>query len=105
MFTGRVAAFEEQRQIEGWTQDVYRVEVGSVLRGDLRGTVRVTYGLDEGTAPRLQAGRTYLFATNAWADPVRDGHAQLYLGEMELVDDAQLVAWKKAAALPLVAAQ
>ncbi|WP_157850853.1 hypothetical protein, partial [Streptomyces exfoliatus] len=32
VFTGRVVAFEEQRDIEGWTQDVYRVEVASVLR-------------------------------------------------------------------------
>lgn len=101
VFAGRVAAFEEQREIEGWTQDVYRVEVASVLRGTVRGTVRVTYGLDEGTAGRLEEGSTYLFATHAWADTVKDGHAQLYQGEMKPVDDAQLAVWKEAAALPV----
>ncbi|MEU3605679.1 hypothetical protein AB0E83_09525 [Streptomyces sp. NPDC035033] len=101
VFTGRVAAFEEQRNIEGWTQDVYRVEVGSVLRGDLSGTVRVTYGLDEGPAARLKDGQTYVFATAAWTDPAKDGHAHLYQGEMKPVDDAQLAVWKKAATLPV----
>ncbi|MFJ8133399.1 hypothetical protein [Streptomyces hydrogenans] len=101
VFTGRVTAFEEQRDIEGWTQDVYRVEVGSVLRGSVRGAVRVTYGLDEGTAVRLKAGSTYVFATNAWTDESRDGHAQLFQGEMRPVDSAQLAVWKDAAALPL----
>ncbi|MFF5972351.1 hypothetical protein ACFY7C_12615 [Streptomyces sp. NPDC012769] len=101
IFTGRVTAFEGQRDIEGWTQDVYRVEVASVLRGNLRGTVRVTYGLDEGTAERLADGTTYLFATHAWADPAKDGHAQLYQGPMKPVDTAQLTAWKEAATLPV----
>ncbi|MGW3399274.1 hypothetical protein [Streptomyces hydrogenans] len=101
VFTGRVTAFEEQRDIEGWTQDVYRVEVGSVLRGSVKGAVRVTYGLDEGTAVRLKAGSTYVFATNAWTDESRDGHAQLFQGEMRPVDSAQLAVWKDAAALPL----
>ncbi|MET9347624.1 hypothetical protein [Streptomyces termitum] len=105
VFVGRVVAFEERREIEGWTQDVYRVEVGSVLRGDVAGTVRVTYGLDEGTAPRLADGLSYLFATNAWTDPVGDGHAQLYQGALKPVDDALLATWKAAAALPLVPAR
>ncbi|GAA3396180.1 hypothetical protein [Streptomyces roseoviridis] len=81
---------------------MYRVEVGSVLRGNLRGTVRVTYGRDEGATGRLVDGTTYVFATHAWADTVKDGHAQLFQGPMEPVDDAQLSAWKRAAALPVV---
>ncbi|MFF5787986.1 hypothetical protein ACFY8P_23855 [Streptomyces sp. NPDC012693] len=101
VFTGRVVAFEEQRDIEGWTQDVYRVEVASVLRGKLRGTVRVTYGLDEGSTDRLREGSTYVFATNAWADPAKDGHAQLYQGEMRPVDEAQLSMWKEAVSIPV----
>ncbi|MEU9297572.1 hypothetical protein [Streptomyces sp. NPDC048266] len=72
-------AFEEERDIEGWIQDVYQVEVASVLRGSLRGTVRVTYGLDDGSTDRLrEGGSTYVFATNAWADTAKDGHAHLY---------------------------
>ncbi|MFJ5711610.1 MULTISPECIES: hypothetical protein [unclassified Streptomyces] len=102
VFTGRVAAFEEQRDVEGWTQDVYRVEVASVLRGTVRGTVRVTYGLDEGTTGRLKEGSTYVFATHGWTDTAKDGHAQLYQGEMRPVDDALLTVWKKAAALPVL---
>ncbi|MFE6222434.1 hypothetical protein [Streptomyces sp. NPDC057854] len=102
VFTGRVAAFEERRVVEGWTQDVYRIEVGSVLRGTVRGTVRVTYGRDDGTADRLREGSTYVFATHAWADTVKDGHAQLYQGEMRPVDDAVLAVWREAAGLPVV---
>ncbi|MGW4781466.1 hypothetical protein ACWEPA_33010 [Streptomyces filamentosus] len=102
VFTGRVTAFEEQRNIEGWTQDVYRVKVGSVLRGDVSGTVRVTYGLDDGPTTRLKDGQTYVFATAAWTDTAKDGHAQLYQGEMKPVDDTQLTVWKEAAALPVV---
>lgn len=105
VFTGRVAAFEEQRDVDGWLQDVYRVEVDSVLRGTVRGTVRVTYGLDHGTAARLTEGSTYVFATHGWADTAKDGHAQLYQGEMKPVDDAQLAVWKKAAALPVASEQ
>ncbi|MFB7512968.1 hypothetical protein [Streptomyces sp. NPDC056144] len=105
VFTGRVEAFEEQRDIEGWTQDVYRVEVTEVLRGSVRGTVRVTYGLDSGTAERLKDGSTYVFATHAWADAVNDGHAHLYEGEMRPVDDGQLATWRKAAALPMASGQ
>ncbi|MFB7588474.1 hypothetical protein [Streptomyces sp. NPDC056169] len=101
VFAGRVAAFEEQRDIEGWTQDVYQVEVASVLRGTVHGTVRVTYGLDEGTADRLEEGSTYVFATHAWADATKDGHAQLYQGDMKPVDDAQLAVWREAVALPM----
>ncbi|WP_282695922.1 hypothetical protein [Streptomyces sp. CC208A] len=88
----------EWRDAEGWTQGVYRVEVGPVLRG----TVHVTHGLDEGTADRLEEGSAYVFATHAWADTARDGHAQLYQGEMKPVDDVQSAVWKKAAALPVV---
>ncbi|MER7520794.1 hypothetical protein [Streptomyces sp. NPDC126499] len=102
VFTGRVTAFEGQRDIEGWTQDVYRVEVTSVLRGNLRGTVRVTYGGDEGATGRLADGTTYVFATHAWADAAKDGHAQLYQGPMKPVDAAQLSVWKRAVALPVV---
>jgi hypothetical protein len=100
VFTGRVTEFEEKRDIKGWTQDVYRVEVISTLRGNLRGTVRATYGLDEGSPDRLADGSTYIFATHAWTDATNDGHAQLYQGEMKPVDDAQLAVWKKAVALP-----
>ncbi|WP_411108725.1 hypothetical protein [Streptomyces sp. c-19] len=100
VFTGRVVAFEEQRNIEGWTQDIYRVEVASVLRGNLRGTVRVTYGLDEGSTAPLKEGSTYVFATNAWADAANDAHAQLYQGEMKPVDEAQLNVWKRAITIP-----
>ncbi|MFD4385518.1 hypothetical protein [Streptomyces sp. NPDC058495] len=105
VFTGRVKAFEEQRDVEGWTQDVYQVEVASVLRGTVRGTVRVTYGLDAGTTARLKEGTTYVFATHAWADVTKNGHAHLYEGEMNPVDDAELAVWRKAAALPMVSAR
>ncbi|WP_426405407.1 hypothetical protein ACN9M0_35605 [Streptomyces sp. R-07] len=100
MFTGRVVEFEEQRSIEGWTRDVCRVEVASVLRGNLHGTVRVTYGLDEGSTHPLKEGSTYVFATNAWADAVKGGHAQLYQGEMKPVDAAQLNVWREAIMIP-----
>ncbi|MEU8764684.1 hypothetical protein [Streptomyces sp. NPDC048659] len=103
VFTGRVRAFEERREIEGWTQDVYRVDVATVLRGSVHGTVRVTYGLDAGVTPRLKDGGTYVFATNAWADPAKDGHAHLFEGAMRPVDDDQLSVWRSAAALPLAA--
>lgn len=102
VFTGRVKAFEERREIDGWTQDVYQVEVASVLRGSLNGTVRVTYGLDEGTTARLKEGMTYVFATSAWDDVAKNGHAHLYQGAMKPVDDAEIEAWKKAAALPVI---
>ncbi|MGA5197315.1 hypothetical protein [Streptomyces exfoliatus] len=105
VFTGRVTRFEATRDIEGWTQDLYRVEVGSVLRGDLRGTVRVTYGLDEGVTDRLQGGRTYVFATHAWEDVAKNGHAHLFQGPMTPVDEAQLAAWREAVALPMASDQ
>ncbi|MFF3602853.1 hypothetical protein [Streptomyces sp. NPDC002463] len=101
VFTGRVAEFEEKRDIEGWTQDVYRVGVTSTLRGDLHGTVRVAYGLDEGGPDRPADGSTYIFAAHAWADTTNDGHAQLYQGEMKPVDDVRLAARKKAVVLPM----
>ncbi|MFE0651994.1 hypothetical protein ACFVZH_25785 [Streptomyces sp. NPDC059534] len=101
VFTGRVAAFEEQRELRSWTADVYRVEVVSVLRGDVRGTVRVTYAPEDEPRPRLVDGETYVFATRAWPDTVKDGHAQLFKGEMKPLDDAQLTVWKKAVALPM----
>ncbi len=37
---------------------------------------------------------------NAWADAVKDGHAQLYQGEMKPVDEAQLNVWKEAITIP-----
>jgi len=101
VFTGRVAAFVERRDVDGWTEDVYRIEVASVLRGNLRGTVQVAYGLDEGGPDRLKGGSTYLFATSPQVDPGKDGHAQLYQGEMRPVDDRQLAVWRKAVALPM----
>ncbi|MFD3530181.1 hypothetical protein [Streptomyces sp. NPDC058664] len=48
-----------------------------------------------------EGGRTYVFATHAWADVTENGHAQLYQGPMVPVDDAQLTEWKKAVALPM----
>ncbi|MFC9703436.1 hypothetical protein ACFTWD_22380 [Streptomyces sp. NPDC056943] len=38
VFTGRVAAFEERRDIDHWTTDIYRVDVVSVLmyQGEMR---------------------------------------------------------------------
>ncbi|MFE4619930.1 hypothetical protein ACFRJ7_27890 [Streptomyces sp. NPDC056747] len=102
VFTGRVAAFVERRDVDGWTEDVYRIEVASVLRGNLRGTVRVTYGLDEGDPGRLKGGSTYLFATRPRVDPAKDGQVQLYQGEMKPVDDRQLAVWREAVALPVV---
>ncbi|MFD8977197.1 hypothetical protein [Streptomyces sp. NPDC059593] len=101
VFTGRVAAFVERRDVDGWTEDVYRVEVASLLRGNLRGTVRVTYGLDEGDPDRLKGGSTYLFATRPRVDPAKDGQVQLYQGEMKPVDDRQLAVWREAVALPV----
>ncbi|MFB7513254.1 hypothetical protein [Streptomyces sp. NPDC056144] len=98
LFTGRVTSFEERREFSASVQDVYLVEVVSVLRGDLHGTVRVTYGLDSGRTPRLADGSTYVFATSAW----EDGHMQLYQGAMRPVDDVQLALWRRLAALPPV---
>ncbi|WP_405854539.1 hypothetical protein OG361_17290 [Streptomyces sp. NBC_00090] len=102
VFTGRVAAFEEQRDLQSWTSDIYRVEVVSVLRGDMRGTVRVTYAPDEEPRTRLEDGETYVFATQTWEDSViENGHAQMFKGEMKPVDATQLTAWKKALTLPM----
>ncbi|MEU1229331.1 hypothetical protein [Streptomyces sp. NPDC005828] len=103
VFTGRVAAFEERREIEHWTTDIYRVDVASVLRGDVRGTVRVTFAPDNAAARRLVDGETYVFATQAGGGTgsVEDGHVLMFQGEMKPVDDAQLAAWKKAVALPM----
>ncbi|MGW7418318.1 hypothetical protein [Streptomyces sp. NPDC054863] len=105
VFTGRVLAFEEQRVLEHLTTDIYRVEVDSVLRGDVRGTVRVTFAPDEQPAQRLTDGATYVFATQAWQDTVKDGQALLFQGEMKPVDKVQLAEWVNAAALPVVLEQ
>ncbi|MFJ4340179.1 hypothetical protein [Streptomyces sp. NPDC088915] len=100
VFTGRVTAFEGQRDLQSWTSDIYRVEVISVLRGNVRGTVRVTYAPEEEPRPRLTDGETYVFATRAWDDAtVKGGHAQLFKGPMKPVNDEQLTAWKQAAEL------
>ncbi|WP_405851225.1 hypothetical protein OG361_00370 [Streptomyces sp. NBC_00090] len=89
-------AFEERREIEHWTTDIYRVDVVSVLRGDVRGTVRVTFAPDEEPAQRLVDGETYVFATQAWEDGevVKDGQVLMFQGKMQPVDDTQLAAWK-----------
>lgn len=100
VFTGRVAKYEEQRDIDGVMHDVYRVDVVSTLRGALQGTVRVTYAPEREPRPRLAAGSTYVFATRAWPDTTKDGYAQLYQGPMQPVTDRELAAWKRAAALP-----
>ncbi|MFB9608646.1 hypothetical protein ACFFTQ_37410 [Streptomyces roseofulvus] len=105
VFTGRVEAFEERRELEHWMTDIYRVSVVSVLRGDVRGTVRVTYAPDEEPAQRLTDGETYVFATQAWRGTVENGQSLLFHGEMKPVDDAQLTAWKRATVLPVVADQ
>ncbi|MGW6391352.1 hypothetical protein ACWFR1_12805 [Streptomyces sp. NPDC055103] len=98
VFTGRVVAFEEQREIEYWTTDIYRVDVVSVLRGNVRGTVLVPFASDEEPGQRLVDGETYVFATQA---KDADGYWLMYQGEMKPVDDGQLAVWKKAAALPM----
>ena len=98
VFTGRVVAFEEQRQDDSWTTDIYRVDVVSVLRGDVRGTVLVPFASDEQPARRLVDGETYVFATQA---KDADGYWLMYQGEMKPVDDGQLAVWKKAVALPM----
>lgn len=101
VFTGRVAEFEGRRDIEHWTTDVYRVDVVSVLRGEVHGTVRVTYAPDDETAKRLTDGATYVFATQPrQGRAVEGGHSLLFHGEMKPVDEAQLTAWKEAARLP-----
>ncbi|MER5309816.1 hypothetical protein ABT034_18760 [Streptomyces sp. NPDC002773] len=100
IFTGRVKAFEEQRDLQSWTSDIYRVEVTSVLRGDVRGTVRVTYAPEYEPRPRLADGETYVFATRTWEDSViQNGHAQMFKGDMEPVDDQQLAVWREALTL------
>ncbi|MFE5792272.1 hypothetical protein ACFQ8C_06780 [Streptomyces sp. NPDC056503] len=103
VFTGKVAAFEEQREIESWTTDVYRVDVVSVLRGDVKGTVRVTWARDEEPGQRLKDGETYVFATQASRSDaaVKDGQVLMFHGAMKPVEEAQLTAWKLAAALPV----
>lgn len=96
VFTGRVVEFVERRVDESWTTDVYRVDVVSVLRGDVRGTVLVPFAPDRESARRLVDGETYVFATQAKAD---DGYWLMFQGEMEPVDDGQLLVWKAAVAL------
>ncbi|MFC9263146.1 hypothetical protein ACFT25_25390 [Streptomyces hydrogenans] len=100
VFTGRVTEFEGRRDIGHWTTDVYRVDVMSVLRGDVHGTVRVTYAPDDETAQRLTDGATYVFATRPrQGSAVEDGHSLLFHGEMKPVDETQLTAWKEAVTL------
>ncbi|GHH45902.1 hypothetical protein GCM10018773_36290 [Streptomyces candidus] len=101
IFTGKVLAFEERRELDHLATDIYRVDVTSVLRGDVRGTVRVTFAPDEEPVQRLIDGTTYVFATQARQDTVKDGQALLIQGEMKPADGTQLTAWKKAAALPV----
>ncbi|MFF2778857.1 hypothetical protein ACFVU3_28615 [Streptomyces sp. NPDC058052] len=103
VFTGRVEAFEERREIDAWTTDIYRVSVVDVLRGDVRGTVRVTWALDEDPVQRLQDGKTYVFATTAWpyGGTVKDGQSLMFHGGMKPMDETQLAAWRNAVALPL----
>ncbi|MFE4619931.1 MULTISPECIES: hypothetical protein [Streptomyces] len=98
VFTGRVAAFEERRDIDHWTTDIYRVDVVSALRGDARGTVRVPFAADAEPAQRLVDGETYVFATQA---KDADGYWLMYQGEMKPVDDGQLAVWREAVALPM----
>ncbi|MFF9726316.1 hypothetical protein [Streptomyces gardneri] len=98
VFTGRVKAFEEQRDIDDWTTDIYRVDVVSVLRGNVRGTVLVPFASDKEPAQRLVDGETYVFATQGQD---ADGYWLMYQGEMKPVDDAQPAVWKEAAALPV----
>ncbi|MFF0747324.1 hypothetical protein ACFYVL_43795 [Streptomyces sp. NPDC004111] len=102
VFTGRVLEFEEQKELAHLTTDIYRVEVESVLRGDVRGTVRVTFAPDVEPGQRLTDGTTYVFATQAWTDTVQDGQALLFQGEMKPANATQLAAWRRAAALPIV---
>ncbi|MFI6421535.1 hypothetical protein ACIBG6_29530 [Streptomyces sp. NPDC050842] len=97
VFTGRVVESVEPRVDEYWATDVYRVEVVSALRGDVRGTVFVPFASDERPARRLADGETYVFATQAKAD---DGYWLMFQGEMTPVDDGQLLLWKAAVALP-----
>ncbi|MCZ0982957.1 hypothetical protein O1L60_39385 [Streptomyces diastatochromogenes] len=100
VFIGRVSAFEEQRELQSWTSDIYRVEVVSVLRGNVHGTVHVTYAPEQEPRPRLADSETYVFATQAWDDTsLKDGHAQFFKGPMKPVDAEQLTAWKQAALL------
>lgn len=101
VFTGRVLEFEEQKELAHLATDIYRVEVESVLRGDVRDTVRVTFAPDEEPGQRLADGTTYVFATQAWKDTVQDGQALLFQGEMKPASTAQLAVWKRAAALPV----
>ncbi|MFE2557999.1 hypothetical protein ACFXGT_18640 [Streptomyces sp. NPDC059352] len=96
VFTGRVVEFVERRVDESWTTDVYRVDVVSVLRGDVRGTVLVPFAPDRESARRLADGETYVFATQPKAD---DGYWLMFQGEMKPVDDGQLLVWKAAVAL------
>lgn len=97
VFTGRVVEFVERRVDESWTTDVYRVDVVSALRGDVRGTVLVPFAPDAESARRLVDGETYVFATQAKDD---DGYRLMFQGEMTPVDDGQLLLWKAAVALP-----
>ncbi|WP_329622806.1 hypothetical protein OG357_22220 [Streptomyces sp. NBC_01255] len=97
VFTGRVVAFVERRVDESWTTDVYRVDVVSVLRGDVRGAVLVPFAPDEASARRLVDGETYVFATQP---KDADGYWLMFQGEMKPVDDGELLLWKAAVALP-----
>ncbi|MEW1701137.1 hypothetical protein [Streptomyces sp. NPDC091278] len=103
VFTGRVVAFEGQKEIASWTTDIYRVEVLSVLRGDVEGTVRVTWAPDGEPRQRLSEGAAYVFATQPWQDEttVKDGNVLMFHGEMRPADEAALNTWKAAVRLPL----
>ncbi|MEU8543014.1 hypothetical protein AB0C52_24020 [Streptomyces sp. NPDC048717] len=101
VFTGRVAAFEEQREIDGWAEDIYRVEVVQALRGSVAGSVRVLWAPEAEPRPRLTTGSTYVFATRSWGDAVPGGQGQLFMGPMRPVDETQLAVWRKAAELPV----
>ncbi|WAL99822.1 hypothetical protein [Streptomyces sp. Je 1-369] len=65
VFTGTVVGHGGERDVYGVLSDLYAVRVGRVLKGQLRGTVDVSY--EQGREP-LPAGSSYVFATGRVPD-------------------------------------
>ncbi|MET9427824.1 MULTISPECIES: hypothetical protein [unclassified Streptomyces] len=73
VFHGTVIRHTGQRTIAEIPSDLYEVRVGHVFKGRVSGTITLTQPAD---APRLAAGKKYVFATASWHNPDNE-HAVL----------------------------
>ncbi|WP_306338764.1 hypothetical protein [Streptomyces sp. KL118A] len=85
VFTGTVVRRSGERDVYGVFSDLYAVRVGHVFKGELRGTVAVSY--EQGHEP-LAEGSSYVFATGR----VPDGRSHAVLLETTLTPIAGLTA-------------